>query len=74
MFSEEEPKGINCVEAFKRMQDCFREHPEVYADEIMDDDDDDDPSRPPPDSPEGKALEKAEDAVAAAAPTSTPSL
>ncbi|EAU91393.2 intermembrane space import and assembly protein 40 [Coprinopsis cinerea okayama7 len=41
VFSEEEPKGINCVEAFKKMQDCFREHPEHYADEIMDDDDDD---------------------------------
>ena len=32
IFSEEEPKGINCVEAFKKMQDCFREHPDVYAD------------------------------------------
>jgi intermembrane space import and assembly protein 40 len=32
IFSEEEPKGINCVEAFKNMQDCFREHPDVYAD------------------------------------------
>ncbi|TEB38393.1 hypothetical protein FA13DRAFT_1681824 [Coprinellus micaceus] len=38
VFSEDEPKGINCVGAFKNMQDCFREHPEVYADEIMDDD------------------------------------
>ncbi|TFK97271.1 hypothetical protein BDV98DRAFT_514150, partial [Pterulicium gracile] len=40
IYSEDEPKGINCVEKFKGMQDCFREHPEVYADEIMDDDDD----------------------------------
>ena len=32
VFSEDEPKGINCVEHFKRMQDCFREHPEIYAD------------------------------------------
>ncbi|KAF6760262.1 intermembrane space import and assembly protein 40 [Ephemerocybe angulata] len=39
VFSEDEPKGINCVDAFKKMQDCFREHPEVYADEIMADDD-----------------------------------
>jgi len=31
VFSEEEPKGIDCVEKFKAMQDCFREHPEVYA-------------------------------------------
>ncbi|KAJ2928302.1 hypothetical protein H1R20_g8775, partial [Candolleomyces eurysporus] len=40
VHSEEEPKGINCVAAFKNMQDCFREHPDVYADEIMSDDDD----------------------------------
>ncbi len=31
VFSEEEPKGINCVDKFKLMQDCFREHPEEYA-------------------------------------------
>ncbi|KAG6891462.1 hypothetical protein C0992_006193 [Termitomyces sp. T32_za158] len=39
VFSEDEPKGINCVEKFKAMQNCFREHPEIYADEIDDDDD-----------------------------------
>ncbi|KAI5889468.1 uncharacterized protein SCHCODRAFT_02634616 [Schizophyllum commune H4-8] len=37
VFSEAEPKGINCVDAFRTMQDCFREHPDVYADEIRDD-------------------------------------
>ncbi|KAI0081301.1 hypothetical protein K474DRAFT_1656805 [Panus rudis PR-1116 ss-1] len=41
VFSEQEPKGIDCVEKFKAMQDCFREHPDVYGDDIMDDDDDD---------------------------------
>ncbi|KAF8070526.1 hypothetical protein FPV67DRAFT_1025264 [Lyophyllum atratum] len=44
IYSEEEPKGINCVEKFKAMQDCFREHPDIYGDEIMDDDDDDEPA------------------------------
>lgn len=34
VFSEAEPKGIDCVGKFKLMQDCFRRHPEVYADEI----------------------------------------
>ncbi|WFD31074.1 hypothetical protein MSPP1_002105 [Malassezia sp. CBS 17886] len=34
VFSEKEPKGIECVDKFKLMQDCFREHPEVYAQEI----------------------------------------
>jgi len=31
IYSEEEPKGVDCVEKFKHMQDCFREHPEVYG-------------------------------------------
>jgi len=38
VFSEKEPKGIDCVEKFKGMQDCFREHPDIYGAEIMDDD------------------------------------
>ncbi|CEG74862.1 Putative Mitochondrial intermembrane space import and assembly protein 40 [Rhizopus microsporus] len=41
VFSEAEPKGLDCVEKFKAMQDCFRRHPDVYGDEIDDDDDDD---------------------------------
>jgi intermembrane space import and assembly protein 40 len=32
IYSEEEPKGINCVEKFQNMQNCFRAHPDVYAD------------------------------------------
>jgi len=32
VYSEAEPKGINCVEKFQNMQNCFRAHPEVYAD------------------------------------------
>jgi ATP-dependent RNA helicase DHX57 len=38
VFSEAEPKGLDCVEKFKGMQDCFRLHPDVYGDEIDDDD------------------------------------
>ncbi len=37
VYSEAEPKGIDCVDKFKLMQDCFREHPEIYKDEIEDD-------------------------------------
>lgn len=37
VFSEAEPKGLDCVEKFKGMQDCFRLHPDVYGDEIDDD-------------------------------------
>lgn len=40
VFSEAEPKGLDCVEKFKGMQDCFRLHPDVYGDEIDDDDED----------------------------------
>ncbi|PPQ63482.1 hypothetical protein CVT24_005139 [Panaeolus cyanescens] len=43
VYSEAEPKGINCVEKFQAMQNCFRAHPDVYADEIMRDDDDETP-------------------------------
>ena len=31
VFSEQEPKGIDCVEKFKAMQNCFRENPDVYG-------------------------------------------
>jgi intermembrane space import and assembly protein 40 len=32
VFSEVEPKGMDCVEKFKAMQDCFRENPDLYGD------------------------------------------
>ena len=35
VYSEEEPKGINCVELFKSMQDCFRAHPDVYGEGML---------------------------------------
>jgi hypothetical protein len=31
VHSEEEPKGLDCVEKFKAMQDCFRKHPDIYG-------------------------------------------
>ena len=30
-YSEAEPKGIDCLEQFKSMQECFQSHPEVYG-------------------------------------------
>ncbi|KAI0915797.1 hypothetical protein AcV5_003619 [Taiwanofungus camphoratus] len=48
VFSEKEPKGIECIEKFKAMQDCFREHPDVYGEDIMNDDEDDDEGSPQP--------------------------
>jgi intermembrane space import and assembly protein 40 len=37
VYSEAEPKGMDCVDAFKAMQECFRRYPEYYADELADD-------------------------------------
>ncbi|KAF9109028.1 Oxidoreductase [Mortierella sp. AM989] len=53
VFSTAEPKGVDCVDKFKAMQDCFRAHPEVYADQLDDDEDDDEE--------EGEKEKKAED-------------
>lgn len=39
VFSKEEPKGVDCIENFKAMQNCFREHPDVYGGELDDDGD-----------------------------------
>lgn len=36
VYSEAEPKGIDCVEKFQHMQDCFRKYPEYYAEQIKD--------------------------------------
>ncbi|EED15636.1 mitochondrial intermembrane space protein Mia40 [Talaromyces stipitatus ATCC 10500] len=37
VYSQEEPKGMDCIEKFKGMQDCFRLHPEVYGSELQED-------------------------------------
>ncbi|KAL9070419.1 MAG: hypothetical protein Q9157_005813 [Trypethelium eluteriae] len=34
VYSKEEPKGIDCIDNFKNMQDCFRQYPEVYGAEL----------------------------------------
>jgi len=39
VYSNEEPKGVECIEKFKGMQDCFRLHPEMYGSELEDDED-----------------------------------
>ncbi|PKY05029.1 intermembrane space protein [Aspergillus campestris IBT 28561] len=38
VYSQEDPKGIECIDKFKGMQDCFRAHPDVYGAELEDDD------------------------------------
>src|ERR1700743_3461742 len=39
VYSGSEPKGIDCIDKFQAMQDCFRAHPENYADQLDDEDD-----------------------------------
>ncbi|KAF2262180.1 hypothetical protein CC78DRAFT_618800 [Lojkania enalia] len=71
VFSTEEPKGMDCIDKFKSMQNCFRQHPEVYGAELESDEEDDeivDQSEPgyadatppgdPPTSIEGPSTEK----------------
>ena len=38
VFSNEEPKGMECIDKFQNMQQCFQAHPEVYKGELEDDD------------------------------------
>ncbi|KAL1640474.1 Oxidoreductase [Diplodia intermedia] len=40
VFSKEEPKGMDCIDKFKGMQDCFRQYPEIYGEELEGDDED----------------------------------
>lgn len=38
VYSEAEPKGIDCVEKFQGMQECFRKYPDHYAEQLKDED------------------------------------
>lgn len=31
VHSEDEPKGVDCVDKFRGMQECFRKHPDIYG-------------------------------------------
>ncbi|CAN9419069.1 unnamed protein product [Alternaria alternata] len=42
VYSTEEPKGMDCIDKFKDMQNCFREYPEVYGSELDSDADEED--------------------------------
>jgi len=62
VFSKEEPKGVDCIEHFKGMQDCFRDHPDIYGAEL----DDVDADEMPP--AEGEAVPATPRDAAAASP------
>lgn len=37
VYSEADPKGVDCIDKFQGMQDCFRKYPEVYSEELRED-------------------------------------
>ncbi len=37
VYSTEEPKGMDCIDKFQNMQQCFQKYPEVYKGELEDD-------------------------------------
>ncbi|KAI5966477.1 MIA40 [Candida pseudojiufengensis] len=39
VFSETEPKGIDCIKKFENMRSCFKQNPDHYKEELYDDDD-----------------------------------
>lgn len=41
VYSTEETKGIDCIDKFKGMQNCFREYPEIYGAELEPDEEED---------------------------------
>ena len=41
VYSKEEPKGMDCIDRFRGMQDCFREHPDIYGAELDDEEETD---------------------------------
>ncbi|GAO51947.1 hypothetical protein G7K_6035-t1 [Saitoella complicata NRRL Y-17804] len=63
VYSKEEPKGMECVDKFRGMQECFRKHPEIYGEEIADDEEMPEPEQAAKEaSPVGKEeLKKAEE-------------
>ncbi|KAM3511380.1 hypothetical protein MY11210_004989 [Beauveria gryllotalpidicola] len=34
VYSNEEPKGMECIDKFQAMQECFRQYPEIYGAEL----------------------------------------
>jgi len=83
VYSTEEPKGMDCIDKFQAMQDCFRLHPEIYGEELADDEEsagaggdvappsDEGQTEAVPAAASGAAKTEAADAAAQAAPSET---
>ncbi|CAG8548687.1 14625_t:CDS:2 [Funneliformis caledonium] len=35
IYSTAEPKGVDCLEQFQKMKDCFKQHPEEYGEDMV---------------------------------------
>ncbi|KAL8382040.1 hypothetical protein RB595_006020 [Gaeumannomyces hyphopodioides] len=77
VYSTEEPKGMDCIDKFQRMQDCFKKYPEIYGSELADEDGEEEPTDAPASSEDAPAAapkeekdvsEKPEASAAAPAP------
>ncbi|KAH8882887.1 hypothetical protein GQ53DRAFT_436541 [Thozetella sp. PMI_491] len=74
VYSDEEPKGIECIDKFQHMQDCFRLHPEIYAAELAEDEEGEAPGLAAEDAPEPpKDLQKTSEQTPATPSTDAPS-
>ena len=72
VYSKEEPKGVDCIEHFKTMQNCFREHPEMYGSELEPDEEDLSPEGAPLGDGVGQAAPVASQSAPAAPSDSSP--
>ncbi|GAB1318418.1 Oxidoreductase [Madurella fahalii] len=73
VYSKEEPKGMDCIDKFQHMQDCFRKYPEIYGSELADDDDDEQAAAPAQDGADAPLAMPAENQTSTgAAQPSTP--
>lgn len=65
VYSKEEPKGMDCIDKFQHMQDCFRKFPEIYGSELADDEDEE----PAPAQEGAVAVAKTEEKTETPVPT-----
>ncbi|EFX04825.1 mitochondrial intermembrane space protein mia40 [Grosmannia clavigera kw1407] len=72
VYSEQEPKGMDCIDKFQHMQDCFRQHPDIYGAEIADDKQEVDAQTPVPAEEGAVAAIETSEPVPAVASNTTP--
>ncbi|ETS75861.1 hypothetical protein PFICI_12805 [Pestalotiopsis fici W106-1] len=71
VYSKEEPKGMDCIDKFQHMQDCFRLHPEVYGDELADDEEETPGAEATPEAASAATTTPAPELDATSSPSST---